>query len=208
MKPYNQTNTTSNKRFLSNSAAICIALCLFAHNAYAEKADSQKKTKVDAEYSSYDGKTDTKVLKGNVEVTRGTLQIKAESAIDKETPDGGGSVILSGAPGRQVFFRQKRDGGVDLWIEGYADRVEYDKKTEVVKFLANAKVRYLNQQKVTQEQVAEFFSYDSINDVFEATNSSTGKRIPGGGRVTITSEPKEKKSENKSANKPESKQEK
>lgn len=204
MKLYDQKNTTANQRLLPSITAMCISLCLFALDAHAEKADSQKKTKVDAEYSSYDGKTDTKVLKGNVEVTRGTLQIKAESAIDKETPDGGGSVILNGAPGRQVFFRQKRDGGADLWIEGYADRVEYDKKTEVVKFLANAKVRYLNQQKVTQEQAAEFFSYDSINDVFEATNSSTGKRVPGGGRVTITSEPKERKSDNKA----ESKQEK
>ncbi|MBC3874213.1 lipopolysaccharide transport periplasmic protein LptA [Undibacterium flavidum] len=185
--------STSTSTFTFAARAICAGICLLSLNVYAEKADSQKKTKVDAEYSSYDGKTDTKVLKGNVEVTRGTLQIKAEAAIDKETPDGGGSVTLTGGSGRQVFFRQKRDGGADLWIEGYADRVEYDKKTEVVKFLANAKVRYLNQQKVTQEQAAEFFSYDSINDVFEATNSSTGKRIPGGGRVTITSEPKEKK---------------
>lgn len=204
MNEYHKKNTANSLRFPFSAAVIYIGLALFASPVHAEKADSQKKTKVDAEYSSYDGKTDTKTLKGNVEVTRGTLQIKAETAIDKETPDGGGSVILNGAPGRQVFFRQKRDGGTDLWIEGYADRVEYDKKTEVVKFLANAKVRYLNQQKVTQEQAAEFFSYDSINDVFEATNSSTGKRIPGGGRVTITSEPKEKKSDGK----PDAKQEK
>lgn len=204
MNYFDEKQTLSKSAITFTTRAVWTGICLLSLNVYAEKADSQKKTKVDAEYSSYDGKTDTKVLKGNVEVTRGTLQIKAESAIDKETSDGGGSVILTGGSGRQVFFRQKRDGGADLWIEGYADRVEYDKKTEVVKFLANAKVRYLNQQKVTQEQAAEFFSYDSINDVFEATNSSTGKRIPGGGRVTITSEPKEKKSENK----PEIKQEK
>jgi lipopolysaccharide export system protein LptA len=165
--------------------------------AHAEKADSQKKTMIDAEQTVYDGKTGTKTLTGSVQLTRGTLLIKAENAVETETADGGGSVTLSGRAGNQVFFRQKRDGGTDLWIEGSADRVEYDKKTEVVRFISKANVRYFSQQKVTQEQNGEFLSYDSINDVYTATNSTSGKRIPGGGRVTITSEPKQAKPETK-----------
>lgn len=175
--------------------------CILSFSAHAEKADSQKRTNISAEYTEFDGKTNTKTLKGKVELTRGTLLIRAENGVETETPDGGGAVTLSGHAGSQVFFRQKRDGGDDLWIEGLADRVEYDKKTEVVRFISKAQVRYLSQQKVTQEQNGEFLSYDSVNDVFTATNSTSGKRVPGGGRVTITSEPKEKKSDAKPDNK-------
>jgi lipopolysaccharide export system protein LptA len=172
-----------------------IAGSLLSLGARAEKADSRKPTNISAEYTVFDGKTNTKTLTGKVELSRGTLLIRAENAIETETSDGGGSVSLSGHNGSQVFFRQKRDGGEDLWIEGSADRVEYDKKSEVVKFIANAQVRYLSQQKITQEQNGEFLSYDSLNDVFTATNSTSGKRVPGGGKVRITSEPKQAKTD-------------
>lgn len=175
------------------SAAIASTLGLAHLPAYAEKADSQKQAKIDAEYYVMTDGGKSKKLTGNVELTRGTLLIKAENAIETETDDGGGSVVLTGGSTGQVMFRQKRDGGADLWIEGFADRIEYDKKTEVVKFISKAKVRYLDQKKVTQEQLAEFLSYDSLNDVFIATNSSTGKRVPGAGRATITTEPKQTK---------------
>ena len=193
------THFNSVKR-LTSIVSMSIA-CILSFSAHAEKADSQKRTNISAEYTEFDGKTNTKTLKGKVELTRGTLLIRAENGVETETPDGGGAVTLSGQAGSQVFFRQKRDGGEDLWIEGLADRVEYDKKTEVVRFISKAQVRYLSQQKVTQEQNGEFLSYDSVNDVFTATNSTSGKRVPGGGRVTITSEPKEKKSDAKPDNK-------
>lgn len=193
------THFNSVKR-LTSIVSMSIA-CILSFSANAEKADSQKRTNISAEYTEFDGKTNTKTLKGKVELTRGTLLIRAENGVETETPNGGGAVTLSGHAGSQVFFRQKRDGGEDLWIEGLADRVEYDKKTEVVRFISKAQVRYLSQQKVTQEQNGEFLSYDSVNDVFTATNSTSGKRVPGGGRVTITSEPKEKKSDAKPDNK-------
>lgn len=198
--PTKQMTRFNSMKRLTSIVSMSIA-CILSFSAHAEKADSQKRTNISAEYTEFDGKTNTKTLKGKVELTRGTLLIRAENGVETETPDGGGAVTLSGHAGSQVFFRQKRDGGEDLWIEGLADRVEYDKKTEVVRFISKAQVRYLSQQKVTQEQNGEFLSYDSVNDVFTATNSTSGKRVPGGGRVTITSEPKEKKSDAKPDNK-------
>lgn len=176
------------------STAVACAFGFVSIVAHAEKADSQKQAKIDAEYYVMTDGGKSKKLTGNVELSRGSLLIKAESGIETETEDGGGSVVLIGGASGQVMFRQKRDGGADLWIEGFADRVEYDKKTEVVKFISKAKVRYIDQKKVTQEQLAEFLSYDSLLDVFVATNSSTGKRVPGAGRASITTEPKQSKS--------------
>lgn len=191
------TSRSTTSAFKFAAVISLITASLLSPYVHAEKADSQKRTNISAEYTVFDGKTNTKTLTGKVELSRGTLLIRAENAVETETNDGGGNVTLSGHNGSQVFFRQKRDGGEDLWIEGSADRVEYDKKSEVVKFIAKAQVRYLTQEKITQEQNGEFLSYDSLNDVFTATNSTSGKRVPGGGKVRITSEPKPAKTDTK-----------
>jgi lipopolysaccharide export system protein LptA len=177
---------------------LLLSLCVPLTQAFAEKADSLKKTDISAEYNVSDLKTNTTTLSGNVELTRGTLIVRAARAVATESASKSGNFVLFGEPGTQVFFRQKRDGGPDLWLEGAADRVEYDDKTEMVKFISKARVRYLEGKRVTQEQVGEFLSYDSLNDVFIAANSSSGKHIPGAGRVTLTIEPKvEPKTEKK-----------
>lgn len=169
---------------------LLVSLCIPLTYAYAEKADSQKTAYINAEYYVSDLKKNTTTLSGNVELTRGTLLVRSVRAITTEGADKSRNFSLFGEPGTQVFFRQKRDGGPDLWLEGSADRVEYDDKTEMVKFISKARVHYMEGKRVTQEQVGEFLSYDSLNDVFIAANSSSGKHIPGAGRVTLTIEPK------------------
>lgn len=177
---------------------LLVSLCIPLTHAYAEKADSFKKTEVSAEYNVSDLKSNITTLSGNVELTRGTLIVRAARAVVTESAGKSGNFVLFGGAGAQVFFRQKRDGGPDLWLEGSADRVEYDDKTEMVKFISKARVHYMEGKRVTQEQVGEFLSYDSLNDVFIAANSSSGKHIPGAGRVTLTIEPKiEPKTESK-----------
>lgn len=181
---------------------LMLSLCLPLTEAYAEKADSLKKAEFSAEYSIIDGKKNITTLSGHVELTRGTLIVRADRAVATGNTEKSRNFVLHGTPGEQVFFRQKRDGGPDLWLEGVADQVEYDENTEMVKFITKARVRYLEGKRVTQEQVGEFLSYDSLNDVFVAANSSSGKHIPGAGRVTLTIEPKaEQKTEQKTEKK-------
>lgn len=173
-----------------------ILLCLSPLTAaYAEKADSQKETHIEAEHSTIDGKKNI-ALDGEVTLTRGTLTVRAERATVAENVDGSKYIVLFSGAGKRANFRVKRDGGSDLWVEGEADRIEYDEKTELVKFIAKAKVRYLENKKVTQEQEGEFLSYDSLNDVFVATNTASGKHVPGAGRVKLTLQPKTEKQTN------------
>lgn len=171
----------------------CAALPLAAH---AEKADSLKETNIEAEHSTSDGKKSTLTLSGDVTITRGTLLVKAERAVVTEAEAGHRISLLYGGPGGHVRFRQKRDGGPDLWVEGDAERVEYDEKTELVKFISRASVRYLEGQRVTQQQEGEYLSYDSLNDVFVAANTSNGQHVPGAGRVKLTLQPKTGKQAN------------
>lgn len=190
-------NPTVSSSYLRQSLFLLVLLMPMLEAA-AEKADSLKKAEFSAEYSVIDGKKNTTTLSGNVELTRGSMIIRADRAVFAETAEKSRNFNLYGTVSDQVFFRQKRDGGPDLWMEGVADHVEYDEKTEMVKFISKARVRYLEGKRITQEQVGEFLSYDSLNDVFVAANSSSGKHIPGAGRVTLTIEPKiETKTETK-----------
>ncbi|WP_295760081.1 lipopolysaccharide transport periplasmic protein LptA [Undibacterium sp.] len=177
---------------LSYLGQLTISLCFLAPVAcaHAEKADSQKETNIEAELSNSDGKKNVTTLTGDVILTRGTLIVKSDRAVITQTADEHMNVVLTSKPGKQNFFRQKRDGGDDLWVEGVADRIEYDDKTELVRFISKARVKYLEGKKVTQEQEGEFLSYDSLNDVFVATNSINGTHVPGAGRVKLTLQPK------------------
>jgi lipopolysaccharide export system protein LptA len=166
---------------------------LLANAAHAEKADSEKPTIIEAERSSSNGKTKVATLTGDVSMTRGTIIVKADHAVVTTQPDDTQYAILYGSKERKVTFRQKRDGGENLWIEGEADRIEYDQKLELVKLISRGKVRYLDGKKVTEEHEGEYLTYDSANDVFTAENTVDGKTVPGAGRSRTTLQPKSDK---------------
>ncbi|MFZ6781119.1 lipopolysaccharide transport periplasmic protein LptA [Undibacterium sp. Ji83W] len=172
----------------------CLSLaCVSAH---AEKADSNKETIIEAGYGESDGKTSVRRLSKGVSLVRGTLNVKAENAVVTEGPNGDQFVVLTGGSNRKVSFRQKRDGGPDLWVDGEADRAEYNQSTEIVKFISKAKVRYLEGKRVTQEQEGEYLSYDSKNDFFIGTNSTSGQHVDGSGSLKIILQPKPEKQAN------------
>lgn len=168
---------------------IIASLCLMAAGAHAEKADSSKPTTISAEAVDIDDVNQVTVLTGNVELRRGTLVMRSEKATLRETPDGWQSATLLGGDGKPATFRQKRDGGTDLWVEGRSERIEYDQKSQLVKMFENANVKQLEGQRVTDEVEGEFISYDSRNERFVGLNDASGARKPGKGRVTITIAP-------------------
>ncbi|RJG10671.1 lipopolysaccharide transport periplasmic protein LptA [Massilia cavernae] len=160
-----------------------IALCgLVAGTALAEKADSYKPIVIDSDSVDIDDVKQITTLTGNVVLTRGTLLMKAAKATVRTDAEGYDHVVFNAAPGGVATFRQKRDGG-DLWVEGEAERIEYDNKSEVVKLFSKARLAQLAGKKVTEEIVGEFVSYDSRRELFKAANSPTGESKPGGGRV-------------------------
>jgi lipopolysaccharide export system protein LptA len=167
-----------------------VALSLASLTAMAERADSLKQAKVDFDDAHIDEVTQTRIFTGNVVLTRGTLLIKADKAVLKETPEGYMSVILTSNAGKTASFRQKRDGGPDLWTEGQAQRIEYDERTEVVKLFSNAIVKQLEGKRVTSEVNSPFISYDNRTEQANVHNDASGESKPGGGRGTVIIAPR------------------
>ena len=165
--------------------------CLLALPAGAERADRGKPLQVEADQP---GKIDLQnqfvVFNGNVVVTKGTMVIRAGRIEVRETPDGYQSALAVGAAGKLASFRQKRDG-VDEFIEGEAERLEYDGKTDTIRFVNKASVRRLRGTSVADEIAGNLVTYDSAAEVFNVSGGAAATPTSPGGRVRVVLTPRE-----------------
>lgn len=157
--------------------------------AHAEKADSTKPTMIEADQGTADDIKQTRTLTGNVVLTRGTLVMKAGRALVTEDPQGYQFVTFWAAPGALATFRQKRDGPGDLWVEGQAERIEYDNKTEVAQLFSTARLTRLQGGKQTDQVEGAYISYEGRKELFTVNNQDTGASKPGAGRVKMVIQP-------------------
>ena len=165
-------------------------LSLLSLTAFAERADSLKEAVVEYDSLDVDEVSGTRILTGNVILTRGTLVLKADRALLKESPEGYMSVTLTANAGKLTTFRQKRDGGPDLWIEGQAERIEYDERSELVRLYSKAIVKELESSRMTNQITGPFISYDTRKEVATVRNDASGQSKVGGGRGTLILAPK------------------
>lgn len=170
---------------------LAILVALASGPAFAEKADRFKPLNVEADQPGrIDLLNQHVVFNGNVVVTKGTMTIRAGRIEVRETPEGYHSAVAIGSAGKPATFRQKRDG-VDEWIEGEAERLEYDGKTDTIRFVTNAAVRRLRGSTVADEIAGNVVSYDSIAEVFSVSGGAAATPTNPGGRVRAVLTPRE-----------------
>ena len=164
---------------------------LAAAPAQAEKADRFKPLNVEADLP---GKIDLLnqhvVFNGNVVVTKGTMTIRASRIEVRESPDGYHTAVAFGSPSQHATFRQKRDTP-DEYIAGDAERLEYDGKSDVIRFVNNASVRRLRGSETADEISGNLVTYDSGTEVFNVTGGAPATASNPGGRVRAVLTPKE-----------------
>ena len=142
-------------------------------SAQAEKADRLKPLNVEADQpSNLDLQKRVVVFNGNVVVTKGSLVIRGARVEVRETPDGYQAAVATGSPGKPATFRQKRDG-VDEFIEGQAERLEYDSKADTVRFVNAAVVRRMRAAVVADEVTGSVVSYNNTTEVFSVSGGSS-----------------------------------
>jgi len=170
--------------------AACAAACL-ATTAQAERADRFKPITIQADQSGpVDLQKQMAVFSGNVVITKGTMVIHAARIEVSKTPGGYDTAVAFGAAGKPATFRQKRDG-VDEYMDGEADRLEYDGKTDVVKFVNNAAVRRLRGATLADEITGNLVTYDSTSDVLSVSGGAAATPANPGGRVRAVLTPRE-----------------
>lgn len=160
---------------------LAVLLSALAALAQAESADRDLPLVFDAGQLKIDGKRKLQLLSGGVEITRGTLTLKADQIELRETPAGQIAVAL-GSQAQPATFRQKRDG-VDEVIEGQAQRIEYDTVSQTVRFSQQAQVRLLRSGELADQISGQSIVYDHGRDAIEilggAADGATGGRVRG-----------------------------
>jgi lipopolysaccharide export system protein LptA len=160
--------------------------------AHAEKADRSKPLAIEADQpGSLDLIKQIVTFNGNVVVTQGTMSIRAERVEVRERPDGHRSATALGTPGKPATFRQKREG-VDETIAGSAERIEYDSRGDVVRFIGSAQVQRLRGSTPADEVTGNTITYDNGNETFsvQAASPAIGAASAGAGRVRVVITPK------------------
>ncbi len=156
--------------------------------ARAEKADRTKPLNVAADrQGTVDLQNQVVVFDGNVVITKGTIVIRADRVEVREGADGYRMAVAFGSRSRPAAFRQKRDD-VNEYIEGQADRLEYEEKGDVVRFAGNAVVRRLRGETVADEITGNVIAYDNIHEVFSVNG---GQSTGATGRVRAILTPRE-----------------
>ena len=150
-----------------------LVLALFTGVAAAEKADKSKPMNVEADTLRYDDLKQTSVFTGKVVLTKGTIVIRGGRVDVRQDAEGFQYGVVTAEAGKLAFYRQKREG-VDEFIEGEGETIEYDGKADRVKFIKRAEMRRFRGAALSDEIVGSLITYDNTNDVFNVDGGPPG----------------------------------
>jgi lipopolysaccharide export system protein LptA len=170
-------------RLASRAAWIVIAAAFGAMPAYAEKADREKPINLESDRVSVDDAKQIATFEGRVVLTQGTLIIRGDRMEVRQDNQGFKTGITWG---NLAYFRQKREG-FDEYIEGWAERIEYDGRADKVQLFNRASMK-----KGSDEVRGNYISYDANTEFFQVTGGSTKTSATGDGRVRAVIQPKPK----------------
>ncbi len=153
--------------------ALLATLLWTASSAWAEKADMAQPVYINAASMRLDDARKLTVYEGGVVMTRGSLQIEGDRI---EVAQDAGGLSSGVAYGHPAHFRQKEDGTGHV-VEGWAERIDYDGRSEVVKLTGQSRLKRGNLQEMHSETVV----YDMRTQVYQARGgtapSATGRVI-------------------------------
>ena len=158
----------TNKLLSAVFMLLCIPPC------FAERADRDKPIHLEADQLRIDDAQQISTFIGNVKLSQGTLLIRGDKIVVTQDQDG---FKHGTAYGNTASFRQKREG-LDEYVEGYGERIEYDTRAETVDFYVRARLK-----RDMDEVLGEHITYSAKTEIFQvnggsaSTESSPPKRV-------------------------------
>lgn len=171
---------------MSPRIASLIVVSLFCHAAIAERADRDKPLQLEAASMQLDDAKKVHVLEGDVVVVKGTMVLKADKIVITEDQYGFHKGTATGGKDGLARIRQKREG-VEEYVDGEAERIDYDTRTEVAELFRRAWVRS------GQDQVrGDYIWYDGISEKYLVTAGKASDPKAPPPRVRATLQPRNK----------------
>ena len=157
------------------------ALVLQPLAVQADRGDRDHPVNIEADRVIVDDRNKTHTFEGNVILTQGSLIIRGERLVVIQGADGFETGIATGGRDGLASFRQQRHG-TDDYIEGQAERIEYDTRSEQAKLFTRAMVRAGG-----DEVRGDYIEYDALTEQYTARSEQT----PGSdGRVRAVIQPR------------------
>ena len=171
---------------MSLRTAALLILALLAQPVFAERADREKPMQIEANRISIDDAKKIQILEGDVVVIKGTMVLRADRVVITEDPYGFQKGTAFGGKDGLARMRQKREG-MDEYIDGEAERIEYNTNTEIAEFFHRAWV------KSGQDQVrGDYIWYDAISEKYLVTAGQNRDPKAPPARVRAVIQPKNK----------------
>jgi lipopolysaccharide export system protein LptA len=159
-------------------------LAALAWPALAEKADRDKPVNLEADRVTIDDAKQVATFEGNVLLTQGTMQIRGDRMEVRQDKEGFKQGTTLGSP---AHFRQKREG-YDEYIEGWAERIEYDGRVETLQMFNRAQLK-----RGPDEVRGNYISYDARTEFFQVTGGAKNAEAGSSeGRVHAVIQPQSK----------------
>lgn len=155
---------------------LCTSTC------FAERADREKPMHLEADQVLIDDARQISTFTGNVRMSQGTMLILGDKIVVVEDQDG---FKHGTAYGHTASFRQKREG-LDEYVEGYGERIEYDTRAETVDFYDHARLK-----RELDEVRGEHITYSAKTEIFKVNNDLPKTDAPPK-RVRAVLQPKPK----------------
>ena len=165
-----------------NYVIALLCLTLACNSSHAERADRDKPVHLEADQVNIDDAKQISTFEGKVFLSQGTLSIRGDKLVVVQDKNG---FAHGTATGKLASFRQKREG-LDEYIEGYGDRIEYDTQSETVDFFGQARMT-----RKQDEVRGDHITYSAKTEIFQvhsAQNQLTNAADKG--RVRVILQPK------------------
>jgi len=142
-----------------------------------------------ADHGELQGKANRAILAGNVVITQGTLQIRAERVEVQEGQEGYRNAVAFGSAQQPAFFKQKRDG-VEETVEGTAERIDFDEKNDTLRLSGNPVVRRMRGAQMADEITGTLITWDNRTEFFTVDGGAKTPANPTG-RVRMLLSPRQ-----------------
>ena len=163
----------------------CLACALVSTLASAEKADRGKPMNIESDALRYDDLKQTSIFTGRVVLTKGSIIIRGAQVEVHQDAEGYQFGVVTNEPGKRAFFRQKRDG-VDEFMEGQSETIEYNGRTDLVKLSRNAQLRRYRGDKLADEVTGSVIQYNNTTDEFTVDGGAAASGEGGRVRAMLT----------------------
>ncbi len=172
------------------AGALCALIGWSATAALAKSSDRDEPLYATADKLTADDKTRVSVFTGNVVITKGTIEIRADRFEVREDADGNQIGVATVTGDKNATFSQDRDIPGEV-VKGQAKRIDYFSANQSIELTGDAQMRRFRDGQIADETMGHTIRYNSDDGKFFVVGKA-GTKGTGDGRVRAVIAPRAK----------------